>query len=102
MAEVKVINQTIQGIHLSIDGQEFGFNKQTGVFKQKTDDGKWRVIDNPSKFLRVVVERRAEQYAIKDRNYRATMAFHDRNPNYQNRRARAAQTGGWSNVEGWK
>ena len=36
MALIKVITSSDEGIHLSIDGTEYGFNKTTGVFKRKT------------------------------------------------------------------
>jgi hypothetical protein len=87
--KITVITSTEVGIHLSIDGKEFGFNKATGTFKQKQKDGKWAVV-SPSTLVRNICIDRQAQAAAQHERSRQIAAFYAENPDYQTVRQRYA------------
>lgn len=93
MALIKVITSSDEGIHLSIDGTEYGFNKTTGVFKRKNPTtGKFEPIE-PNSFVRTVCQDRLKRAIENTERHRAAMAFYDKNPNYVPMRDRHANGG---------
>jgi|GEM_PF-6196117 len=59
MAQVKVIQSSEVGIHLSIDKVEYGFNKSTNTFKQRKADGKFVTV-TPSPYIRAILKNQFE------------------------------------------
>lgn len=59
MAQVKVIQSTEIGIHLSIDKVEYGFNKSTNTFKQRKADGKFVTV-TPTAYIRAICKNQLE------------------------------------------
>lgn len=64
MAQVKVIQSSEVGIHLSIDKVEYGFNKSTNTFKQRRADGKFVTVE-PTPYVRAILKNQFEAAAQK-------------------------------------
>ncbi len=90
MAIVKVIKSGESGIHLSIDGVEYGYNHATQNIKKLTS-GKWKLDPTVNNYVKTILKNQYSQAlraeSIKQAHAKQ-MAFRDKYPTYLNTKQR--------------